>query len=215
MIQFFTAGGVFMIPLFIVSVISMAFIIERALALRYRKVMPKVVQELVEECGPEQLDQLRVACVRHPSPFSRLTLLAIEHLSWPKAENASMLESRARHEILLMERGLVVLQICVGIAPLLGLMGTIHGLMILFADVGRASTTETLLLARGISIALNTTMFGLIIAIPSLIAWSYYTKKIENLAAQMEALLDDFLRRMYRLEATKEHRKTRQPQKTS
>jgi biopolymer transport protein ExbB len=85
-----------------------------------------------------------------------------------------------------------------GIAPLLGLVGTIHGLITLFGDIGRTGLSDHSALARGIAIALNTTLMGLLIAIPSLVAWSYLTKRVESLAVEMETLLDDFLRRQYR-----------------
>src|SRR5678809_945591 len=81
-----------------------------------------------------------------------------------------------------IERGLVILEIVVGIAPLMGLVGTLHGLISLFAGLGTAGVTDNAALAKGISIALNTTLMGLIVAIPSLVAWSYYNKKVETLA---------------------------------
>ena len=94
--------------------------------------------------------------------------------------------------------GVVVLEVVVGIAPLLGLVGTIHGLITLFGDLGSTGLADNSVLARGIAIALNTTLMGLLIAIPSLVAWSYYTKKVETLAVEMETLCDEFLRRQYR-----------------
>ena len=62
---------------------------------------------------------------QNPSPLGRLLLFAANHLEWPKAENASSLETAARREVVRLERGLVVLEIIIGIAPLLGLVGTI------------------------------------------------------------------------------------------
>ena len=100
-------------------------------------------------------------------------------------------------EIAQMERGLVVLEIIVGIAPLLGLVGTINGLISLFSGLSRTGLSDNTVVAHGISIALNTTLSGLLIAIPALIAWSYYNKKVETLAIEMETLCDGFLRRFY------------------
>src|SRR6185436_17037080 len=104
------------------------------------------------------------------------------------------------HEVLQLERDLVMLEIVVGIAPLLGLVGTIHGLITLFGDLSRAGLGDNAAMARGIAIALNTTLAGLLIAIPSLVAWSYDNKKVERLAVEMESLCDEFLRRFYRHE---------------
>jgi biopolymer transport protein ExbB len=134
----------------------------------------------------------------HPSPISRLLLLAQEHLDWPKQENSGAIETRARHEVIQLERGLVILEIIVGIAPLMGLVGTLHGLISLFATLGAAGISDNSALAKGISIALNTTLMGLIVAIPSLIAWSYYNKRVETLAVEMESICEQFLRCQYR-----------------
>jgi biopolymer transport protein ExbB len=108
------------------------------------------------------------------------------------------LQTRARHEIVRLERGLVVLEIIVGIAPLLGLVGTILGMMDVFADVGLAGLGDAAKLAAGIALILKATLIGLLIAIPALIFWSYYSKKIEMLAVEMETLCDEFIRRQYR-----------------
>jgi biopolymer transport protein ExbB len=75
----------------------------------------------------------------------------------------------------------------------------LHGLIELFGSLGSAGMGgENTAVAKGISIALNTTLMGIIVAIPSLIAWSYYSKKVENLAVEMEALCEEFLREQYR-----------------
>ena len=112
-------------------------------------------------------------------------------------------QSRARQEITRLERGLVVLEIIVGIAPLLGLVGTIAGMMTLFGDIGQSGLNDASRLAKGIALILNATLMGLLIAIPSLIFWSYYSKKVETIAVDMETLCDEFVRRQYREEITK------------
>jgi biopolymer transport protein ExbD len=101
-----------------------------------------------------------------------LLLLAANHLDWPKTDNLDALHTRARHEIARLERGLVVLEIIVGIAPLLGLVGTIFGMMTLFGNIGQEGLGDANKLASGIAVILVTTLWGLIIAIPSLIFWS-------------------------------------------
>ena len=185
--------------LFVTSVVGLAFIVERGLALRWRRVVPSVVEAAVESCQrPEDVPMLRRVCEQHKSPVSRLLLLASEHLDWPKAEAVDALQTRARQEIARLERGLVVLEIIVGIAPLLGLVGTILGMMTAFGNVGKAGQIDPAELAKGISLILRATLFGLLIAIPSLVFWSYYSKKVESIAVEMESLCDEFLRRQYR-----------------
>src|SRR6266403_3162083 len=184
------------------SVIGLAFIIERGVALRWGRVVPREIEAAVESCqSPEDVPMLRRVCQQHNSPMSRLLLLASDHLQWPKADNIAAVQTRARREITRLERGLVVLEIIVGIAPLLGLVGTIAGMMTLFGDIGQKGMPEAAGLAKGIALILNATLIGLLIAIPSLIFWSYYSKKVETIAVEMETLCAEFLRRQYRGES--------------
>lgn len=201
--EFLRAGGPFMVLLVIASVVAVGFIVERALALRRSRIVPPAVQAAVENCRSRgDLGMLQRVCEQQPSPLSRLLLLASRHIDWPRDENSDSLQTQARHEVMNMERGLVVLEIVVGIAPLLGLVGTIHGLITLFGDLGKAGPGNNADMARGIAIALNTTLAGLLTAIPALIAWSSLTKRVENLAVEMELLCDEFLRRVYRASDT-------------
>ena len=185
--------------LFVTSVVGLAFIVERGFALRWRRVVPSEIEAAVESCqSPADVAMLRRVCQQHSSPISRLLLVAADHLDWPKAETIDAIQTRARQEITRLERGLVVLEIIVGIAPLLGLVGTILGMMTAFGNVGQAGQIDPTELAKGISLILRATLFGLLIAIPSLVFWSYYTKKVESVAVEMESLCDEFLQRQYR-----------------
>ena len=185
------------------SVTGLTFIIERGVALRWGRVIPSEIEAAVESCqSPVDVPMLQRVCEQHKSPIGRLLLLSIQHLTWPKQENEDALQTRARHEIARLERGLVIIEIIVGIAPLLGLVGTIAGMMTLFGDIGKAGLIEAPMLAKGIALILNATLMGLLIAIPSLIFWSYYSKKIESLAVEMETLCDEFVSRQYREEGS-------------
>jgi biopolymer transport protein ExbB len=178
--------------------------VERGIVLRWGRVIPPDVEHAVEACrSAADLPAIDTACQQHPSPLSRLILSAEQHLDLSKEENENFLQTRARHEISRLERGLVVLEIVVGIAPLMGLVGTIYGMMTLFAGLGESGLGDNAVLARGISYILRFTMMGLLIAIPSLIAWSYYSKKVEMLAVEMENICSDFLRRLYHAPAAK------------
>ena len=189
------------ILLIVTSVVGVTFVIERAFALRWRRVLPPEVEAAVQSChAPGDVPMLRRVCQQHASPMSRLLLTAADHLEWPKADNVDALQTRARHEITRLERGLVVLEIIVGIAPLLGLVGTIVGMISTFANIGSSGVPDAQKLAHGISTILWATLIGLLIAIPSLIFWSYYSKKVENIAVEMETMCDEFIRRQYREE---------------
>jgi biopolymer transport protein ExbB len=187
--------------LVLASVVGLTFIVERGLALRNAKVIPPQIESGLETCRTaEDLPMLRRLCEQNPSPLSRLLLMADRHRSWPRAENVGALETSARHEVSKLERGLVVLEIVVGVAPLLGLVGTIYGLIILFGSMGDVGLGDSKEVAKGIAIALNSTLLGLLTAIPSLIAWSYYNKKVERFAVEMAALCENFLRTQYHAE---------------
>jgi len=188
------------------SVVGLTFIVERGIALRWGKVLPPEIEAAVESCESRtEVNLLRGVCRKHASPLARLLMQAADRLEWPQEENVDALQTRARHEIVRLERGLVVLEIIVGIAPLLGLVGTILGMMTAFGDVGQAAQIDAAKLAQGISLILRATLIGLLIAIPSLIAWSYYSKKVEMLAVEMETLCDEFLRRQYREQPVLRH----------
>jgi biopolymer transport protein ExbB len=192
--------------LILTSIVGLTFIVERGLALRWRKVVPPEIEAAVRSCQTsEDLAMLGRVCHQYPSPMSQLLLLAAEHLDWAKADTMDAMQARARHEVTRLERGLVVLEIIVGIAPLLGLVGTIIGMMGLFRNIGQQGLNEAAPLAQGIALILNTTLMGLLIAIPSLVFWSYYSKKVETIAIEMETLCDEFIRRQYR-EAPREHK---------
>jgi biopolymer transport protein ExbB len=184
------------------SVTSLGVILWRGWALRWNSVVPSLVVGALADCRTaKDLPTLRHVCEAQPSPLGRLLLLAANHLDWPKTENVGSLETAARLEVVKLERGLVVLEIIVGIAPLLGLVGTILGMISVFGDLGQTglnNMNDAARLASGISLILRTTLIGLLISIPTLVAWSYFNKKVEVFAVEMETLCDDFVRRQYR-----------------
>src|SRR6266705_3505429 len=187
---FFAKGGIFMWPLLACSIVSLTVIILRTLALREKNVLPLTI-----ESEPERLFRI----VQHDaSSLARIVRVALAHLRWPRSENVETVQTRARHEMVRLEKGLVVLEVIIGIAPLIGLIGTVSGLVHVFASLGvSASAADPKLIARGISEALNCTVFGLGIAVPSLVAFVYFSKKVEVLSVEMESLVTDLLSKCY------------------
>lgn len=185
----------------VTSVTGLGVVIWRAWALRWGRVVPASLAVAVAECETDgDLQKLRQACTAQQSPLGKLLLLATDSRHLPKADTEAAVETAARHEIVKLESGLVALEIIVGIAPLLGLVGTIFGMMSVFGDIGATGLTnmnDASKLASGISLILRTTLIGLLISIPSLIAWSYYSKKVEVLAVEMETLCAGFIRKQY------------------
>src|SRR5215469_16592146 len=94
------------------SLVGLTFIVERAWVLRWNNVVPRKIAEALDHCeSTGDLEALRTVCQQKPSPLGRLVLRATDHLEWPKADNVEALQTAARHEIVLLERGLVVLEI--------------------------------------------------------------------------------------------------------
>jgi biopolymer transport protein ExbB len=191
---------IIIVILLLASVIGLTFIIERGLALRAAKVIPPPVLGALEACrSADDLPMLRNICQQHPSALSRLLLLAERNRHWSREDNASAIETSARQEVSRLERGLVVLEIIVGAAPLLGLVGTIYGIMAVFSGMSSVSgSTDNAQLQNGIATALHATFLGLVTAIPSLVGWNYFNRKVESLAVEMAALCDTFLHQIYR-----------------
>ena len=200
-VQFFERGGFFMIPLGICSVVSVAVIVMRGLALRRHVVVPPMLEDEIEIIQPgdeRAADRLGRLIRDDRSALASIMRVGLNHLNWPKSENMEAVQTRARHEIVRLESGLFILEVIVGIAPLLGLLGAVSGLVTVFASFGASAAGEDPHgIAKGISEALSTTIVGLAIAIPSLIAYSYFAKKIEIMAAEMESLIADLLAKCY------------------
>jgi biopolymer transport protein ExbB len=194
-VSFFTDGGIFMILLLLLSVVALTVIIQRGIALREAAVIPLRVEQEVEKLEPgDDLGALLDAIEEEPTPLSRILLTLIRHASWPRSENAEAVQTQARHETARLESGLVILEITTGVAPLFGLLGTLSGLVGIFANVGDG---DPIVIARGISEALNTTIMGLAVAAPSIIAYNYYLRKIEVMSVEMESVTAALLSKCY------------------
>ena len=196
---FFTKGGIFMWPLLVCSIVSLTVIILRTLALREKNVLPLTIESEMERLAPGANPERLFRIVQNDaSSLARIVRVALAHLRWPRSENVETVQTRARHEMVRLEKGLVVLEVIIGIAPLIGLIGTVSGLVHVFASLGVSATSaDPKLIARGISEALNCTVFGLGIAVPSLVAFVYFSKKVEVLSVEMESLVTELLSKCY------------------
>ncbi len=195
-LDFFVKGGPFMVLLLLLSLVACTVIILRGRALRERIIIPPPVSIALDKLLPgDDIDLLQFAIERYPSPISRILNVLITHLNWPKAETLEAVQTRARHEVSYLEKGLVLLEIATGIAPLLGLLGTLSGLVSIFATLG--SNGDPVQVARGISEALNSTIVGLAVAVPCLIAFNYFQRKVEVMSIAMESMASDLLAKCY------------------
>ena len=196
---FFVKGGLFMWPLLVCSLVALTTLILRTIALREKTVIPPEIESEMQRFAPGASPERLARMVHHdPSALGRITRVALQHLRWSRAENIEAVQTRARHEMMKLERGIVVLEVIIGIAPLIGLIGTVSGLVHVFASLGvSAGAADPKQIARGISEALNCTVFGLGIAVPSLVGFVYFSKKVEVLSVEMESLVTELLSKCY------------------
>jgi biopolymer transport protein ExbB len=199
MVSFFTKGGLFMWPLLACSIVTVTTIVLSVLTLREKKVLPLVIESEIERLAPGGSAERLIRIVNEDnSSLARITRVALQHMRWPRSENIEFAQTRARAELVRLERGLIVLEVVTGIAPLIGLIGTVSGLVQVFSGLGLSSgAADTKAVALGISMALNCTIFGLSIAVPSLVAFSYFSKKVEVLSVQMESIVSDLIAKCY------------------
>jgi len=210
---FFSRGGLFMWPLLACSIVSVTIMILRGLALRRKIVMPLAIESEIERMAPGESPERLSRLVYHdPSSLARITRVALQHLRVPRSENVEVVQTRARHEMVRLERGLIILEIIVGIAPLLGLIGAVSGLVHVFSNLGlNSGTSDTRQIALGIAEALNATVFGLSIAVPTLIGFTYFSRTVEVMSVEMETLVVELINKCYYGRATREHKTAQIP----
>jgi len=196
---FFSRGGLFMWPLLACSIVSVTIMILRGLALLRKKIMPPIIEHEIERLAPGESPERLWRIVQHdPSALARISRVALQHLRGPRSENVEAVQTRARHEMVRLERGLIILEVIVGIAPLLGLIGAVSGLVHVFSHLGLSSgASDTRQIALGIAEALNATVFGLSIAVPTLIGFTYFSRKVEVMSIEMETLVVELINKLY------------------
>ncbi len=191
--DFLLKGGLFMIPLALTSLVGLTAILYKWLSLAGRRVMPEpLVRDVVRLAELEAAGQaapLMAAIAKGDSTLARLAQVAMRHRGMPQRDIVFAVEASAREESSRLHAGIGVLDIVITVAPLLGLLGTASGLVTIFQ--GLSDSADHLAIARGIAKALNTTIFGLAIAVPCVVAHGYFTRRIEVLTASLESLLAD------------------------
>lgn len=182
-----------MIPLGVTSVVGVAAIVYKFLSLSPQRVIPASLEKQLANFHELAQNGREVSVVKEVekggSALARLAASAIKHRGKPQADIANAVESAARVEVARLQSGIGVLDIVITVAPLLGLLGTASGLVTIFQ--GLSDAADHLAIARGIAEALNTTIFGLAIAVPCVIAHGYFTRRIELLTVRLESLLSD------------------------
>jgi biopolymer transport protein ExbB len=198
--EFIVKGGVFMWILLGCSFVAISVILLRLVALRKGAVIPRLIEKSIVGYRPgESLEPMRRLVKDDDSSMGQILDAVVRSANATKAETLEIVQTRARREVVGLEAGLFILEIIVGISPLLGLLGAVTGLVKVFANIGSGvtSTSDLKGIASGISEALSTTIVGLAIAILALIAWSTFTRRVETLAIQMESLVTELIDKIF------------------
>jgi biopolymer transport protein ExbB len=198
--EWFFRGGIAMWPLLVCSIAGVAIILERTWALRRGSIIsPALVAAVDRQLQTrEQMDALRLLSESDTTVLGQLLRAVFAHASLPKTENVEAMQALARQIVGRMERGLTTLSLIAELGPLLGLLGTVIGMVQLFEDVAKKGLGDPTMISRGIYEALTATMTGLGIAIPALIAYMYLRRRIEVLVLELERSTNELLTRLYR-----------------
>lgn len=173
-------------PLLLASVIAVALIIERSISLRRSRIVPpNLLDEVVTEFRRNGVTTEMANRVALHSPLGRVLAAGLRNVSSSREIMKEAIEETGRAVAHELERYLTTLGTVAAISPLLGLFGTIIGMIDIFASQGVAGANPQLL-AQGISIALNTTGLGLMIAIPATIFWRHFRAQVDSLVIDME-----------------------------
>ncbi len=187
MFELIKAGGLLMWPLLICSILSLAIILERLWFLQTRRIIPTQLVARVrawDEAGA--LDANILNKLRAGSPLGRILAAGLANRHQDREVMKESIEEVGRHEVHDLERFLNALGTIAVITPLLGLLGTVIGMIKVFEVITALGIGDPGVLAEGISEALITTATGLTIAIPSLMFYRYFRGRVEALVVTME-----------------------------
>jgi biopolymer transport protein ExbB len=181
------AGGWLMWPILACSVIATAIVIERALTLRRGRIMPdKLVTRIWQLYRQGQLTEERIEEIREASPLGRMLAAGLINRDHSREVMKEAVGDAGRHVIAQLERYLNTLGTIASVTPLLGLLGTVFGMIDIFGVIMEAGTGNAAVLAGGISKALITTAAGLSVAIPTLMFHRFFDSRVGKLAIDME-----------------------------
>ena len=187
MLELVKAGGWLMWPIVACSVIAMAIIVERLWAFRGHKVLPKnLVAQIWQLHQNKQLSSAHIATVRKSSPLGRILAAGLVNRDHPREVMKEAIEEEGRQVVHELERYLNTLGTIANISPLLGLLGTVVGMIKVFTAITSSGVGNPAVLAGGISEALITTAAGLSVAIPAVIFHRYLNGKVDRIAVRME-----------------------------
>lgn len=187
MYEFIVQGGTVMYILLAASVLALTIIFERAWSLRRSVVLPaKVIEDIEEAVRSGDVDAAVQMCGDHNTAMSRILWVALNNRGVQRGVMKEILEEVGRQEVAHLERYIGVLGVIAAISPLLGLLGTVLGMIEVFQVISIEGVGKADILAGGISTALNTTAAGLSVAIPALVAYRYFESRVNSFVIEIE-----------------------------
>ena len=187
MLEIIQSGGWMMVPIIIASILALAITVERFWTLRPQQIAPSdLLARVWGWMKNNQLDSSRIKELRSSSPLGRVLAAGLMNSRHGRTIMKESIEEVASHEIHDMERYLNALGTIAAVAPLLGLLGTVIGMIKVFSEIVVAGTGQANLLAGGISEALITTAAGMVVGIPALIAHRLLQRRVDEVVVFME-----------------------------
>jgi biopolymer transport protein ExbB len=188
-LDFLVSGGPVMVPIGLASVVAMAALMERVVALRTSRIVPHgFAVEVTELLNQGRYPDAVTLCRKSDSSVARIVEVAILARGRTRAEIKERLEELGRREAAGLEQYSQVLGTVASVAPLLGLLGTVWGMILTFEVIQQEGLGGVANLAGGISQALITTMAGLSVGIPTLIAYKWVLSRADELVLEMEEI---------------------------
>ena len=187
MLELVKAGGWLMVPILLCSVIAMAIVAERFWTLQRKRITPgNLVVQVWQWAKSGSLDDDRIRALRKSSPLGRILAAGLVNRDASRAMMKESIEDVGRHVVHDLDRYLNTLGTIASITPLLGLLGTVIGMIKVFAVITTQGVGNPGILAGGISEALITTAAGLTVAIPTLMFHRYFRGHVDELVVTME-----------------------------
>ena len=190
LLTLFADGGLMMYPLVLCSLIGLGVIIAKfwTLMVAHRKTVA-VIEQVEDAAMSGRLDEAAEVAATTPGPAAAILLAGlrrIRNLTLNKGELEQVISTTGAIELSFLERGLVILATIANVAPLMGFLGTVAGMIVAFESIASAGDVNPALVAGGIKVALLTTAAGLTIAIPVNIGYNYFVARIDTLIVDME-----------------------------
>ena len=194
MYQFVMKGGYLMYPIMICSVLTLAILFERLFALRRSRIIPeKFIVEVSDLVRQQRMEDALTQCRLNNSSIARILMAGISRHNKSRQQVKEVIEDIGRLEAANLERFLTILGTIAGIAPLLGLLGTVTGMIKAFSVISHAGIGNPQMLAGGISEALITTATGLTVAIPAFVFYKFLRSRVDKRILRMERVSIEIL----------------------